>query len=478
MHRLPSAQPCLLQRITLFEAFLFQQSIMAAAGRRIAIASGLLAAVLMYLVLFTHKPSELASNISDFSHHILSPFPLAPEEDAGNDDDGASSQPPDENLELLMNLCKRATWTEGLWIHCHNECGEDKKSLCGGLNNARNRVQTCMRWGIDAGAGIIIPSVTARFEDDIIHVDGKTVCPDIWWNLERLMAEMAMHCPHLKMRFCDDRTGIENALSIKPPFRHYMAAGHSIGTFRGFVGTQLDLATVSAENPYIVEYGDPYIGWNYREADELTSIRKALFKVLLFNQDLLDLSKELLRSDQLVGRFIGVHLRGESDWPGGFGSLDDQIRLYAAQIETIQEIDDIKTVYVSCGDRRAIQTFRDLLELRGYTVHDKWTLLADRKQRLQEIEVLGFDQKAIVEYHVLLASTFWMGIITSSLSSLIAFARTVDDPTTENFFETYIFPGSSRSGLRRIYPENLTMKGNNYTQLLVVNEVDIMDSFP
>jgi len=89
---------------------------------------------------------------------------------------------------------------------------------------------------------------------------------------------------------------------------------------------------------------------------------------------------------------------------------------------------------------------------------------------------LAFDQKGIVEYQVLVEARFWIGIITSSMSSLIAFARTVDDPG--DFFETSIFPGSSKSGLNRGYPEPYTVKGSFNTKLMVVNGVDIMEAFP
>lgn len=50
----------------------------------------------------------------------------------------------------LSKLCSKTTWTEGLWLHCHSFCGENNTSICGGLNNARNRVQTCLRLAIDA----------------------------------------------------------------------------------------------------------------------------------------------------------------------------------------------------------------------------------------------------------------------------------------------------------------------------------------
>ncbi len=124
-------------------------------------------------------------------------------------------------------------------------------------------------------------------------------------------------------------------------------------------------------------------------------------------------------------------------------------RLY---IEAIKEIQssvsyEVKVAYVSCGDPAAIQRFRDRLSPLGYVVHDKWTLLSEQPETLSQVEGLLFDQKAIVEDQTLVDARFWMGIITSSMSSLIAYARSVDEE--EDYFETYIFPDSSRSGFNR-----------------------------
>lgn len=116
------------------------------------------------------------------------------------------------------------------------------------------------------------------------------------------------------------------------------------------------------------------------------------------------------------------------------------------------------------------------MEPDGYEVHDKWTLLVDQPDMLDKLEALYFDQKAIVEYQTLVAARFQLGIITSSMSTLIAYARTVDDE--EDFFETYVFPGSSKNGLNRGYPHSPSMMGNADTKLMVVSGVDILDAFP
>jgi hypothetical protein len=238
-----------------------------------------------------------------------------------------------------------------------------------------------------------------------------------------------------------------------------------------------NITRIDASNPVTIEFGDSYLGWNYAEAGELSTIRKDLFKTLQYNPELLALGLRILQSPEIRDGFIGVHLRGEDDWPGMFGSADEQIRLYTAELEAQSAISpESKTVYVSCGSETAIERLRENVSPIGYTVYDKWTLLSNQSEILQQIEGLGFDERAVLEYQVLVNAKYWLGIISSSMSSLVAYARTVEDE--EDYFSTYIVPGSARAGVMRMYPKSPAIIGNNFTKLIVLNGVDIIDTFP
>ncbi len=95
---------------------------------------------------------------------------------------------------------------------------------------------------------------------------------------------------------------------------------------------------------------------------------------------------------------------------------------------------------------------------------------------MAKVQKLGFDQKGVVEYETLVHSTFFLGLIMSTMSSLIAYARTVDDIESD-FFGTYVFSDSWSIGINRNYPA-IAMKGNRNTKLMVVSGVDVMNSFP
>src|ERR1700753_1170659 len=114
----------------------------------------------------------------------------------------------------------------------------------------------------------------------------------------------------------------------------------------------------------------------------------------------------------------------------------------------------------------------------GFEVVDKTSLLQGKENAatLAAVEKLGFDQKGIVEYETLVRSKFFLGVAMSTMSSLIAYERTINDGD-KDFFETYVFPGSWNIGIHREYPA-IAMKGNRDTRVMVVSGVDVMKSFP
>ena len=82
----------------------------------------------------------------------------------------------------LRKLCDDIIWTEGLWLSCHSHCGLGEEAICGGLNNARSRLQTCIRLAIDAGAGLVLPTVMTRSETTLGPHDGSDeVCAGQFW---------------------------------------------------------------------------------------------------------------------------------------------------------------------------------------------------------------------------------------------------------------------------------------------------------
>jgi len=160
------------------------------------------------------------------------------------------------------------------------------------------------------------------------------------------------------------------------------------------------------------------------------------------------------------------------------------MKLYVEELEKIERKNegDMRTLYVSCGNQTRLEELRQKVEPLGYKMWDKWSLLANDPKTLAVVDALMFDEKGAVEFELLLRSKFFMGPFMSSMSQLIAYARSVNDD--EGFFEEKIFPGSTKdtgengAGMRRTYPVSPAMKGDDKTKLMIVNGEDIMSCYP
>ncbi|OBT85597.1 hypothetical protein VE02_05151 [Pseudogymnoascus sp. 03VT05] len=388
----------------------------------------------------------------------------------------------------LRHLCDEADWTEGLWLQCHNNVGSSKTAMRGGLSNLRNRMQTCVRLAISAGAGVIIPTFATRSGTDLMNYRTEE-CPEGLFDTKLYQEALSAACPQLNIRACNDTEGLDTTIDAK--FRKYLEPSHSNGTFRALIDDTIANSGVvtreeiSKEKPVRILYGDPYLAWNYTAAAE-TDVKKELFRTLRYNDRLSQLGGQVSDAlrETVSGPVVAVHLRGEKDWPKSFGKLDTQIDLYTqALLELcsstlgVNDTATIRDVYVSCGDPDAIRKFEKRLEPLGYVVHDKTSLLSNHTRILEKIEGLQFDEKAITEYESLVSADYFMGILTSSLSAIVAYARTVDGEG--DYFEEYIHPNTTRGEfVDRVFPDSPSVRGDVSTKLMVLTGADIMDCFP
>ncbi|OBT50485.1 hypothetical protein VE04_08187 [Pseudogymnoascus sp. 24MN13] len=431
----------------------------------------LVAITTLYTILFRLDRPPRSHNLS------LSPLP------SSSGSLSASSFP------SLRNLCNETEWTEGLWLQCHNNVGPSKTSMRGGLSNLRNRMQTCVRLAISAGAGVIIPTFATRSDTDLMEYITEE-CPEGLFDTKLYDQSLSAACPQLKIRACKDTNGLDTTIDAK--FRKYLDPSHSNDTFRALIDDTIaksevvtTRAEISKEKPVRILYGDPYLAWNYTAAAE-TEVKKELFRTLRYNDKLSQLGGRVFDAlrETVSGPVVAVHLRGEKDWPNSFGELDTQIDLYTQALLELSnntlggnDTATIKDVYVSCGNPDAIRKFEKRLEPLGYIVHDKTSLLSAHTKILKKIEGLKFDEKAITEYQSLVSADYFMGILTSSLSAIVAYARTVDGEG--DYFEEYIHPNTTRGKfVDRVFPDSPSVRGDGKTKLMVLTGADIMDCFP
>ncbi|QSZ36620.1 hypothetical protein DSL72_006500 [Monilinia vaccinii-corymbosi] len=392
---------------------------------------------------------------------------------------------PSQKPPSLRSFCETVTFRPGLYLQCHSWSGPNATSISGGLNNARNRIQTCLRLALDLGSSIIIPTVqTQRNAKNPITYAGKAVCADVYWDIDFLIQEIGSACPGLEMRRCGDISGIDGERIVQMEKREYHQASYHAGAFKSAVDEHLQslsLSSFSSENPVVVGFGDTIYAYNYTYDSE-QALQKQLFRTLKYNSKLLDLGSQLRDTPELRDGYVGVHFRGENDWPRGFGSREEQMDAFMREIDVASAAhgaaEGIKTIYISCGDEAAIEIFREPLSALGYQVYDKWALVSSLPGLSSQLKEMEFDTMAIVDYAVLVGANFFLGVWMSTFSQTIAYARTAEDE--DDFWETYITPGSRRAGSARVWDHVPALKGDDTTKILVVNTGDIsnMDSYP
>ena len=196
------------------------------------------------------------------------------------------------------------------------------------------------------------------------------------------------------MRF--ELKGIERRLQA--PLRHCRQTHYYTGKFHEMSlnllnESHIDINDITPNDPVAIIFGDSFLAWDYEKSLELTTIRQGLFKTLVYNQKLLDISSKILNSPQLRNGFISMHLRAERDWPWSMGRPWDQMRLYTKEINGIERIlaEDHRTVFVSGGNESRIQRYREMIEHLGYKVHDKMSILRSDPDMLAMVDGLMFD---------------------------------------------------------------------------------------
>jgi hypothetical protein len=127
-----------------------------------------------------------------------------------------------------------------------------------------------------------------------------------------------------------------------------------------------------------------------------------------------DLGPHRLRSDG----FLGAHLRVAADataagWPG----YDAQAPYYIAEARRL----NLTHIYLATGSEEDRSRFRNDALKEGLAVLTKEDLLDENE--LAELRSLTWDQQALVDFDVLMYSSYFYGFVRSSFSWSIALRR-------------------------------------------------------
>ncbi|RFU28424.1 hypothetical protein B7463_g7906, partial [Scytalidium lignicola] len=354
--------------------------------------------------------------------------------------------PAEYDFPALREVCESNSWPEDdVYLQCNN--------MHAGLTSIISQVKVCLKMAVEAGTGLILPSMPIRdptnlLEYNLLNPD-KYLTYDEWFDAQHVIDSFARACPKMKIIHpskLDTEVAVKNRWSIDMPPSYVAVKGFFwVGRpFKTHFDEQMAfLEQLSSLNPNrndsakgitIVTMGAQFL--LFRITDDPTHRELRLWNdissLIRFNEGPRKIVDKLLK--QINARpFYGVHFRVENDtiW----SSLDDQLSRDLDALDRAwvkygsPDLNAKKPlVYLACGDSDQVEKFVSAGNERGWDVTHKWALAeaSGDKQVLNAINELAFDFQGAVDMGIMLKSDFFFGITGSAFSSSVANAR---DPT-------------------------------------------------
>ncbi|KAK9776749.1 hypothetical protein SCAR479_06487 [Seiridium cardinale] len=336
----------------------------------------------------------------------------------------------------LQRVCDETTWVEGLVYICDNNSG--------GVGNIRNYIQTCLRYAIEAGAsGLVVPKIRKRSEKDLADLFTSYLPLSYMFDEQHFKKAFRTYCPQITLY--DDVTDIPNlpltkdnkprieeiapkdygnrkGCDWKDQNRHTDRFGD---TFRFWVGNETNGIPPSRAHPRLIRFRWGVL-WDWQIWRDGPEFATTFGNVLKFNKDLLYLGKTALKNMQAFaqnhgaqgGEFLGVHLRTENDAMNFWPVYDTQAQGF---LRKAQE-GNFRSGYLATGNLTEAKKFeKQALEVANMRVLTKRDLLTGKE--LDALNALTWDQQGLVDFIVLLGSTYFVGAMPSSFSVYMTIKR-------------------------------------------------------
>lgn len=368
----------------------------------------------------------------------------APEAQAYFEQVFSEKKPPKYDFSALKQQCERTKWPED---EVYLQCG----GMAAGLTSIMSQVKVCLKMAVEAGTGIVLPSMPLRDStqlDNFNFLNGDAYLTyDQWFDADHLISSMSSACPQMKIvhpsqldSLSEDSVQVKNRWSIDlasapgyVQFYSYFWAGR---TFKEFFEKQLNaLENMQQLDPHhddskkgitIISISSQFL--IFRITDDPTGDDLRLWNdlghLIRFNEVPRKIVKQLL--GQINRPFYGVHFRVEKDtiW----SSLENQLAVDLDALDNAWAKYGSPTspkplVYLACGDQEQVEKFVAAGKERGWDVSHKWALAKTSPETLGLINGLAFDFQGAVDMGIMVKSEFFLGITGSAFSSSIANLR-------------------------------------------------------
>jgi hypothetical protein len=372
-----------------------------------------------YTTVLRKFKDERALFISDFLEH-----------EVDGDFDGSS----------IAELCGRKEWTPGLFLSC--------ESPPAGLGNVKNAHLNCIRTAIEMGAELILPGIIKRDDRNIAWTTLNTKAAihgedmDYFFDMEHFNATMATYCPQLRLhRSINDLWEIPSLLQstkFSLPEANITLVNATVIADPSSVQSKLKAFVNTKSPPHLrknpVHFKLKLTYWTWPTQSDGTSFARHFGRILRIRPDarrtaasaLFNLHKRYyLGIDPRLGlqndSFVGVHLRTEVDTLRSktkFPTYEEQAAYYldyAVQSKA-------PVVYLATGaSGENITSFIDRARDFDIAVVLKHDILDHADVKV--LDKFTYDQKALVDYEIMLRAGQMTGISESSFAWNLAMRR-------------------------------------------------------
>ncbi|KAI9053801.1 hypothetical protein LZ554_002750 [Drepanopeziza brunnea f. sp. 'monogermtubi'] len=389
----------------------------------------------------------------------------------------------------LQDICSSVEWNSSLVFTCDENRG--------GIGHVRNSILNCVRYAIGAGGALVLPSIALREMDDMepgnSHEDGDgngnkdgveaemqtdfkaqrrngrgRMGLDYMFDKNHFVDSLRKSCPELLLIRHMEQTTSKRRRNLLPEnlFENLPVGGiERPETWSDKLNVWIDksMAAEPAAEPIIIDLEQSFLHYPTHSDDR--ELAHHFGHILKFRPDIRRLATKILKelsqwhemqyfnlSEPIINpSFIGVHLGTENPLgPEKRHVVDVTYSHYKAQAAAYIEqatTSRIPIMYVASG------RYPDIVKLAAEA--KEWSVAVTYKEDLlrgkwkEELDRLKWDQRALVDYLVLLKGQEFAGIGHSSFSWNVMLKR--HDMGDDGVRMTLVQPGTYQDSFSKLY---------------------------
>lgn len=343
----------------------------------------------------------------------------------------------------LRDLCSMTEWNSSLIFTCDNNHG--------GVGHVRNSILNCVRYAISAGASLVMPNIALRevHGDGIMepheHLDRRhgpgRKGMEYMFDKQHFKASLEMSCPELKLINHMEQTSSERRRALSPEslFNNHPISGlEHPEEFPPRLETWISqhISSTPQKEPVVIDLEQSLL--QYPTHADGHGVAHSFGNILKFRSDVRALATTTLlklshwydlslniSEPIIIPSFFGAHLRTESEHQFEERHVTEEVYSnYASQATAYLEqasTSSTRIMYVTSGNISEVTRLATQATEYGIDVTSKHDLLKGRDRDM--LESLKWDQRALVDYLVLLKAQEFAGVGHSTFSWNVALKR-------------------------------------------------------